>query len=87
MATVSEGEAVTLAEAFLARTRGKKKHGQLSLVRHKPSAEGPDNSGTFHVEFAYAGPPVAKGARPPLDHPTVVLVNDVTGECKLMFWL
>jgi hypothetical protein len=87
MATVSESEAVKLAEAFLAQRQGKPKHGQLLQVSHKPLTSGPNNSGTFHVAFAYAGPPVRKDAVPPRDHPTVVLVDDITGECKVMLWL
>jgi hypothetical protein len=45
----------------------------------------------YRVEFAYNGPPIpadvlaASSPRP--DHPTVVFIDDQTGECRLMYWL
>jgi hypothetical protein len=86
MTIISEEQALALAESFIANSPVKRKCGQFSSVKHKPRGTN-EMAGTFYVEFAYAGPPVKKGACPPLDHPTIVLVNDCTGACKIMLWL
>jgi hypothetical protein len=87
MSTVSKEQAVALAETFLAGKRARGTYGHVTGVTHMPPSSIHESSGTFHVEFAYTGAPVRKGAVPPRDHPTVVLVNDRTGECKVMLWL
>lgn len=84
--TVSQEHAVTLAEEFIAQIRVELRCGKFSSVRHKPRSD-TDEDGAFYVEFAYAGPLVRKKATPTRDHPTVVIVNDRSGECRLMYWL
>lgn len=86
MTTISEEQAVALAEGFLASKPVRRKCGQITAVRHQRGGAH-EEAGTYCVEFAYAGPPVKKGAVPARNHPTVVLVNDRTGECKVMLWL
>ncbi len=87
MPTISSEQAVVLAESFIADKRTKYKCGDFISVKHAPAKAQPSETGTFYVEFAYAGPPVHQGSTPPRDHPTVVLVNDESGECRVMFWM
>lgn len=92
MPNISEQNAVTRAEAFIAERRTIHPCGPLQAVSHKPADDkirrytGRD-SGSYHVEFAYSGPPVRKDSFPRRDHPTVVVVDDETGECSIMKWL
>lgn len=78
--SVTEAQAVELARAFVAaRPVLRDKCGALAGVRHK--------DGTFRVEFSYGGPPVKQKTKPPLDHPTIVLVDSIDGTCRLMMWM
>ncbi len=87
MAALNLAQATALAEAFLRARRGRAPVGALTSVGHVPARAGHEGAGEYHVEFAYAGPPVRRKANPPRDHPTVVIVNDETGACSLMLWM
>ena len=92
MPKITQQKAVEKAEAFIAERRAAHPCGAFQTVEHKPSDEktrrySGRESGTFYVEFAYSGPPVLKLSLPRRDHPTVVIVDDETGECRIMRWL
>lgn len=85
---ISSEQAIVLATNYLASKRSESERGPFSSIRHrdgKSFASG--SSGTYYVEFAYAGPPVKTKTTPPRDHPTVVLVDDETGACRFMMWM
>lgn len=84
---ISPEEATEYAEIFIADKRQRYRCGVFASIKHHPSRNGEDASGTYYVEFSYAGPPVRIRTTPPRDHPTVVLVNDQTGQCEVMYWI
>ena len=92
MPQISQQQAVEKAEAFIAGRRAAHPCGAFQAVKHKAGDKKTKHytgreSGSYYVEFAYSGPPVRKPSLPRGDHPTVVVVDDVTGECSIMIWL
>lgn len=91
MTLILQAEAVRRAEAFIAEHRKKYRCGAVQSVRHVPLDERDRKSGrtegSFYVKFEYRGPKPKVLSLPRRDHPTVVLVGDVTGECRIMMWL
>jgi hypothetical protein len=86
MPRISQEQAVALAKAFVA-AKPRLQCGALASVKHSPPASPDKGHGQYHVEFAYAGPPVEQVTRPRRDHPTIVFVDDETGDCRLMYWM
>ena len=84
MKRIEELEAVRLAEEFVSASKSSLTCGALTSVKHKAVNM---ESGTYYVEFAYAGPTTAIDTTPPRSHPTVILVDDLSGSCRLMRWL
>lgn len=87
MPKISQEQAVALAEAFLDAKRPRPQCGRLASVTHSPAGSQGRSRGQYRAEFAYAGPPVTQLTHPRRDHPTVVFVDDETGECRLMYWM
>jgi hypothetical protein len=92
MQQVTEQQAIEKAQAFIVERRAKYPCGALQGVRHKAVDDRTKRytgktSGTYYVEFAYAGPKVKGHSVPAQDHPTVVLVDDESGECSVMMWM
>ncbi len=92
MPKITQQEATLKAESFIAARRDDHLCGALQKVTHKPPNEKTKRytgreSGSYYVEFAYAGPPVRQHSLPHRDHPTVVIVDDESGECSVMKWL
>jgi hypothetical protein len=87
MSPISSEQAVALAESFISDKRAKYQCGDFLSVKHVPGKAKAHEAGTFYVEFAYKGLPVGQRTTPPRDHPTVVLVNDENGDCRVMFWM
>jgi hypothetical protein len=94
---IGEQQAIELATVFVAH-RGPA-CGPITEVMHHNDPptknfvgriQSPGKS-YYRVEFAYSGPPISAAViaatDPPPDHPTVVFVNDQTGECRLLYWL
>jgi hypothetical protein len=84
--------AIQLAEAFIANQRKKLRCGAFQSVKHIPTHDEIGRNrghyrGTFYVRFAYKGPKPRILSHPREDHPTVVLVDDETGECSIMAWM
>jgi hypothetical protein len=86
MPTISLNEAVTKAEAFIATRRAQYPCGALQAVNYEPANERDTarKSGIYRVEFACSGPPVHASSHPRRDPPTIVIVNDETGECSIL---
>ena len=85
MPTISLKEAVTKAEAFIATKRTQHPCGALQAINYKPAHERETarKNGIYSVEFASSGPPVQTSPHPRRGQPTIVIVNDETGECSI----
>src|SRR6186713_3225712 len=85
MPTISLKEAVTKAEAFIATKRTQQPCGALQAINYEPANERDTarKNGIYSVEFACSGPPVHTSSHPRRDPPTIVIVNDETGECSI----
>lgn len=92
MQQIAVQEAIEKAQAFIAERRTKYPCGDLQEVKHKAGDEKTKRytgttSGTYYIYFAYVGPKVKGHSVPRRDHPTVVCVDDETGECSIMMWM
>jgi len=84
MPTISLKEAVTRAEAFMAE-RAQHPCGALQAINYEP-ANGRDSArknGSYSVEFTCSGPSVQTSPQLRREPPTIVIVNDETGECSM----
>ncbi|MDQ8192683.1 hypothetical protein [Roseibacillus persicicus] len=90
--SIDELEAIELAARYIAENRDPTDYGEMTAVSHKPPITSGRNytgqtTGSYYVEFAYVGIPVPQDSIPRRDHPTVVVVNDDSGECTFMLWM
>jgi len=84
---ISEEQAIALATSYFSSKRRESERGALTAVRYREAKLASEKSGTYYVEFAYAGPPVKVRTTPPRDHPTVVMVDEENGACTFMMWM